>query len=221
LESTEESTTLSQGNENDPSATTILLDIETSSPIEETTSLALDESCDAIIDELCEIVDCTKPKAKELCPEHCEEACEDISPYCWMYAFDFNCKYNSFVRYRCQKCCGLCEAIASNSTSELDTGHAMGGEEESACEDISPYCTRYVHEYNCKYNNYVRFRCKESCGLCDSTNSTEIPEAEPESAQPETGDSGDEISDTTILSEISTTEESQPVRRAVGENETR
>ena len=43
----------------------------------------------------------------------------------------------------------------------------------------------------------------------ESTNSTEIPDAEPESAQPEMGDSGDEVSDTTILSEISTTEESE------------
>jgi len=85
----------------------------------------------------------------------------------------------------------------------------MGGEKESVCEDISPYCTRYVHEYNCKYNNYVRFRCKESCGLCDSTNSTEIPEAEPESAKPEMGDSGDDELDVASLPEISTTAESE------------
>ena len=41
----------------------------------------------------------------------------------------------------------------------------------------------------------------------DSTNATEVPEAEPESVQHEMGDSGDEVSDTTILSEISATEE--------------
>lgn len=36
----------------------------------------------------------------------------------------------------------------------------------SGCEDISLYCAKFAHEYNCKYNNFVRFKCKESCGLC-------------------------------------------------------
>ena len=33
----------------------------------------IDASCDDKINELCEIVDCTKPNAKELCPDHCNE----------------------------------------------------------------------------------------------------------------------------------------------------
>ena len=34
----------------------------------------IDESCDSTREELCEIADCSKPNAKELCPDHCDKS---------------------------------------------------------------------------------------------------------------------------------------------------
>jgi len=121
-----------------------------------------DETCDDSIKELCEITDCSKPKAKELCPDHCNKSDPD---YCKI----IDCKQPKSVKH--------CPITCKETTEPFwcETADCRDPKVVAKCKNTcrqkdelwlqtfaNKFCGNYIRPAN-KYEVSSQLECQKLC----------------------------------------------------------
>ena len=87
--------------------------------------------------------------------------------------------YKKIMKTNCQKTCGLCGSDISSSTQTQST-------DESTCKDSLPAKCRQYGAKRCQakaYKNFMKQKCKKTCGYCGSGSDTGSAPVQPASPQ--------------------------------------
>lgn len=71
----------------------------------------------------------------------------------------------NFFLKQCPKSCGKCEEMTPAKATTLKSPTTK----KSACRDVSSLCNRFSIKRQCRFNTFIRNRCRKTCNVCEDS----------------------------------------------------